>query len=104
MDTILCLEYYDRTCYIPHDSGHRKVLAALDTGIAIAISGFFISAGSIILVSLGMRRGTKTDDYAGLERRIQLCEEDRKQLRIEISSLRDSNLWLTQQLTGRAKE
>lgn len=73
----------------------------MDTGTGLALSGFFVAVASILIASLGLRKGTQNNDYAQLERRVQLCEEDRRQLHIEIDGLRNSNLWLTQQLSER---
>lgn len=75
----------------------------MDTGVGIAIAGFFFSLASIVAMVLNFRKGTSNDYYTQLERRVTICEDDRKQLHAEVNQLRDHNFWLTQRLTEAGK-
>lgn len=75
----------------------------MDTGIGIALGGFFLSLSSIVAMVLTFRKGAANDYYIQLEKRVSICEEDRKQLHAEINQLRQHNFWLTQRLTVAGK-
>ncbi len=75
----------------------------MDTGIAITISGFFVSLAAILISAQASKRTNLNAYYTSLEGRIKLCEEDRAQLHAEISQLRDQNFWLSTKLQEAGK-
>lgn len=70
----------------------------MDAGLGIAFGGFFISIAAVLIASITGRKNNQTADWSQLERRIVLCEDDRKQLHAELNSVREHNFWLTQKL------
>ena len=80
-------------------------LTWLTTPVAIALGALIVSAASLmsLVIIFQDRKGEDTQNVYvhQLERRIELCEEDRKQLHTELEACRGQVLWLTQELSRR---
>ena len=68
---------------------------------AIPISALIISAFSLLIVVIGMKKKANGDYVEGLERRIEKLENDLKESRAEVFRLRNDNIDLMRRVLGK---